>query len=96
MDPMNPIQQEMTRRGLAGIAGRSIDPGFYGAIDSMADRSRPMGQLRPSLPQPGVGMRLLDAAMKVIPRASAFARTVNAGPVADGTLEHARRMGWVR
>ena len=96
MDPMNPIQQEMTRRGLAGIAGRSIDPGFYGAIDSMADRSRPMGQLRPRLPQPGVGVGLLDTAMKFIPKVSAVVNAVNAGPVADGTLDYARRMGWVR
>jgi len=90
MDPLQQVQQEMARRGLAGLAGSGGGGGLaaFGIPGAV-------GQPQPA-PQPGMGMQILGAAVKAIPRAGALVRSVNAGPVADGTLEYARRMGWVR
>jgi hypothetical protein len=41
-------------------------------------------------------MGAVDLGLKAIPKVGIFTRAVNAGPVGDGTLDHARRMGWVR
>lgn len=35
-------------------------------------------------------------AVMAIPRVGAFVRGLNAGPVADGTLDYARSQGWVK
>lgn len=89
-EPIEQIWAEMGRRGLAGMTGPSplgASTGSPGAAIGVAPRT----------PQPPLAAdRALGVLLNTMPRVSVFARTVNAGPVADGTLDHARRMGWVK
>ncbi len=42
-----------------------------------------------------MGYAVLDGITKMIPRVGMVKSVLDAGPVADGTLEHARKMGWL-
>ena len=84
MDPMQQIWDEAARRGMAGVG-------------APVPSSRGMaGVGAPAPSSPGVQERVLGGLLNAVPRVGTFVRGVNAGPVGDGTLEHARRMGWVR
>jgi hypothetical protein len=85
------IDQEMVRR--FGQGGSSVlDDLRPGAIGGSIGGS--IG--KPQLPPRPAWMGAVDLGLKAMPRVGIFTRTVNAGPVGDGTLDHARRMGWVR
>lgn len=81
MDPLqNLIGQEVIRRSM-------LDPGAM----------RPMGGIAPpQKPSPSFMQQVGEALIPIIPRVGIAARALNAGPVADGTLDYARRMGWMR
>jgi len=96
MDPLQQIQQEMARRGIASAGGSRLESLRSLPVGDAVDKYIHGGVEPRPAPQPGIGMRVLDAGLKVIPKAGMFVRSLSAGPVADGTLEHARRMGWIR
>ena len=82
MDPMQQIWGEAGRRGLTPPGGVQFEDLFR---EAQARQSNPGGM-----------SGIFDRALQAIPRIGTAARITNAGPVADGTLEHARRMGWMR
>jgi hypothetical protein len=89
MDPLQGmIDQEVLRRlGQGGSSLRDMmqQPGTIGGAARM-----------PQPPPQPAWMGAVDLGLKAIPKVGIFTRAVNAGPVGDGTLDHARRMGWVR
>jgi hypothetical protein len=91
MDPMQQIFREAASRGLVD-AMRSHHPGppgaaqFPGIAAPMRAKQAPLSGLT------GV----LGHAVQAIPKVGAAVRIINAGGVADGTLDYARRMGRVR
>jgi hypothetical protein len=86
------IDQEMVRRfGQGGSSLRDLmqQPGVIGGSIG--------GSIsKPQLPPRPAWMGAVDLGLKAIPKVGIFTRTVNARPVGDGTLDHARQMGWVR
>lgn len=82
---MQRIAQEAASRGLLGIAGNNPQAGMGIAGARMMEPQ-----------QQGFGSRLLDAGLTVIPKVGVFWRGIQAGPTADGTLDHARSMGWLQ
>lgn len=98
MDPLQRlIEEEAARRGVAG--GKSPFKIDAFSAFGLPSQPQPAAAISPR-PQPAQPARpaqeALRMGLRLLPRASAAARIINAGPVADGTLEHARRMGWVR
>lgn len=94
MDPFQMIANEAAHRGLLGVGGSAPSMQPQGRLTSGAMGVGGAAVLKPE--QPGFGWRALEAGASLIPRVGATMRAINAGPVADGTLEHARKMGWVR
>jgi hypothetical protein len=47
-------------------------------------------------PAPTLQQQIGGALLNLVPRVGMGARIINAGPVSDGTLDYARRMGWMR
>lgn len=78
------IEQEAIRRGMPGK-----NP--YGALLTDVFEIRPKAPPAPTLQQQ-IGQGILG----LIPRVGTAVKIINAGPVQDGTLDYARRMGWAR
>lgn len=108
MDPLQSlINQEAARRGIGSSGtGSAFDDLFGGGArptplgggsqaDGMGGGVSPMG-ISAKSPAPSLSTRLVEGALGLIPRVGMAARIVNAGPTADGTLDHARKMGWYR
>jgi hypothetical protein len=93
MDPMQQILGEAGRRGLADAMSQNRSLPRPASVTQFEDLFREV-QARQS--NPGGMSGIFDRALQVIPKIGTAARIINAGPVADGTLEHARRMGWMR
>ena len=86
MDPSLLINNEVARR--LGQQPNALEAFGMGTPQGISG-------IRPAqAPRPGINA--LEALVKVIPRAGMFVRAVDAGPVSDGTLDYARKMGWVR
>lgn len=95
MDPLQRlIEEEAARRGVAG--GKS--PFTIDAFSAfgLPSQPQPAAAISPRSQPARSAQEALRMGLRLLPRASAAARIIDAGPVADGTLEHARRMGWVR
>lgn len=92
MDPLQSlIHQEAARRGLSSLQGfktTGIQPapgiglGVGGGLSVKSATTSPAGAV-------------VNGLMTLIPRAGMIKSILDAGPVADGTLEHAKRMGWM-
>lgn len=53
--------------------------------------------IKPKAPPPPTALQQIgDGLVRAIPRVGQAIGIINAGPVQDGTLDHARRMGWMR
>lgn len=78
------INQEAARRGMPvdNPYGRLINESFG---------------IKPKAPPPPTALQQIgEGLVRLIPRVGQAAGIINAGPVQDGTLDYARRMGWMR
>lgn len=83
MDQLNAlVNQEAARRELSILDALDHD-GLNRKVD-WTPKPVPIGQV------------VLERAINLIPRIGMIKSVVDAGAVGDGTLEHARRMGWVK
>jgi len=83
------INQEAARRGLP-VAAQSKD-----LFSQLLDAPIGGGIAVQKKPQTPMGYAVLDGITKMIPRVGMVKSVLDAGPVANGTLEHARKMGWL-
>lgn len=105
---MDPLQQLINNEALRR-AGFSLDDMKNFNMDGIKDfslddpKSQGYGKgaggissVRKGVSSSPRGIDILMNAASLIPRIGTAVKVMNAGPVADGTLDHARRMGWLR
>ena len=86
------INQEAARRGLSVAAQPSVTKDLFSQVLDVPIGGGISAQKKP---QPPMGYAVLEGITKMIPRVGMVKNILDAGPVADGTLEHARKMGWL-
>lgn len=99
MDPLGElIGQEFARRASVANARGAETLRAFG-LEPPGEMGRGVANIGASVRSqvaPSSLERVAGAALSLVPKVGMLIRSVNAGPVADGTLEHARRMGWTR